>query len=244
VARIRTIKPEFWTSEQVMGCAPITRLLFIGLWNFADDQGRLPLSAKSIKAKVFPSDGFPSETVLGMLHELSESGLILPYEVDGQQFLQVTGWQHQRIDKPQPPKYPGPDDRRSKSIRGMFADGREGKGKEGKGVDRESDAPDGAPAPSAGELPLEPQGPSPPAAPQKEPPTSAETDLFRRGREVLGSSAGGLIARLLKAKGGNVALARAALEQASTKSDPREYVGAIIRGAAETASERPYSPIV
>lgn len=34
MARIRTIKPEFWTSEQVMGCAPLARLLFIGLWNF------------------------------------------------------------------------------------------------------------------------------------------------------------------------------------------------------------------
>jgi uncharacterized protein YdaU (DUF1376 family) len=57
----------------------------------------------------------------------------------------------------------------------------------------------------------------------------AERELFQRGRAVLGTSAGGTIADLLKAKGGNVALARAAIEQASQKSSPREYVAAIVR---------------
>lgn len=57
-----------------------------------------------------------------------------------------------------------------------------------------------------------------------------EVELFRRGREVLGKQAGGLVSKLLTAKQKNIALARAAIEQASTKSDPREYIGAIIRG--------------
>lgn len=57
-----------------------------------------------------------------------------------------------------------------------------------------------------------------------------EVDLFRRGREVLGKDAGGLIAKLLSSKNKNIALARSAIEQASTKSDPREYIGAVIRG--------------
>jgi uncharacterized protein YdaU (DUF1376 family) len=61
-------------------------------------------------------------------------------------------------------------------------------------------------------------------------PVDPEVELFRRGREVLGKQAGGLISNLLKAKNKNVALARAAIEQASTKSDPREYVGRIING--------------
>jgi hypothetical protein len=57
-----------------------------------------------------------------------------------------------------------------------------------------------------------------------------EVELFRRGREVLGKQGGGLVSKLLTAKQKNVALARAAIEQASTKSDPREYIGAVIRG--------------
>ena len=39
MARIRSIKPEFWTAEQVMECSPMARLLFIGMWNFCDDGG-------------------------------------------------------------------------------------------------------------------------------------------------------------------------------------------------------------
>lgn len=61
-------------------------------------------------------------------------------------------------------------------------------------------------------------------------PSIPEREYFVRGREVLGKGAGGLIGKLLKAKGGNVALARAAVEQASQKQQPTEYVAAICRG--------------
>jgi hypothetical protein len=60
-------------------------------------------------------------------------------------------------------------------------------------------------------------------------PSIPEREYFMRGREVLGKGAGGLIGKLLKAKGGNVALARAALETASTKEKPSEYVAACCR---------------
>lgn len=60
-----------------------------------------------------------------------------------------------------------------------------------------------------------------------------ETELFRRGKEVCGANAGGLIARLLKTKGGNIALTRSAIEMASTKENPREYVAKIAQEASE-----------
>lgn len=59
-----------------------------------------------------------------------------------------------------------------------------------------------------------------------------ETDLFRRGKEVLGGNAGGLIAQLLKAKAGKVTDARAAIETAAGKQNPRKYIGGIIRKSA------------
>lgn len=62
-------------------------------------------------------------------------------------------------------------------------------------------------------------------------PAIAEREYFARGREILGKSAGGQLANLKKAKGGNVALARAALETASTKDNPAEYVAAAIRAS-------------
>ena len=50
MARIRTIKPEFWSDEKVGGLPLACRLLFIGLWNFADDYGVIASSPLFIKA--------------------------------------------------------------------------------------------------------------------------------------------------------------------------------------------------
>jgi hypothetical protein len=57
-SRMRTVKPEFWTSEQVVECSPNARLLFIGLWNFCDDSGIHPAATKRLKRDVFPADNF------------------------------------------------------------------------------------------------------------------------------------------------------------------------------------------
>jgi hypothetical protein len=65
----------------------------------------------------------------------------------------------------------------------------------------------------------------------------AETDLYRRGKEVLGRTSGGLITQLVKAKAGRLNLARAAIETAAGKQDPREYIGAVIRGTQPPPGE-------
>lgn len=64
-----------------------------------------------------------------------------------------------------------------------------------------------------------------------------EKELFARGREVLGKGSGGLISKLLAAKQKSVALSRAAIEQASTKSEPREYIGRIISGPQQSGQQ-------
>jgi uncharacterized protein YdaU (DUF1376 family) len=74
--------------------------------------------------------------------------------------------------------------------------------------------------------------------------TDPEKALNDRGKEVLGKQSGGMIRNLLKAKGGDIALARAAIETASTKSNPREYIGGVIRAndaVSSTAGPRPPS---
>ena len=136
MARIRTIKPEFWTSEQITECQPLTRLVFIGIWNFCDDAGRMNASPKQIKALVLPADDISADIVRGMLDELVSHGLINRYTVDGKDYLQVTGWKHQKIDRPQPPKFPPPPGHiveHSSNDRCALDDGREGKGMEGRG---------------------------------------------------------------------------------------------------------------
>lgn len=108
MARNRMIKPEFWSSTQIMNLSPITRLMFVGIWNFADDFGRIPHDAKSIKAKVFPCDEIAFSEIEDRINEIAGQGLILLYAVDGKDYIEITGWQkHQKIEKPRA-QYPAP----------------------------------------------------------------------------------------------------------------------------------------
>jgi hypothetical protein len=138
MSRIRTIKPEFWSSEKVMECSTLARLLFIGLWNFCDDGGNHPLRLKTIKAEIFPGDEITSETIQGLLDELSSNSLITFYCNGNSELLHVNGWDHQKIDRPTF-KYPAFDDECIQHTRRVIVEPsppegslREGKGKERK----------------------------------------------------------------------------------------------------------------
>ena len=103
MARIRTIKPEFWTDETVVELDFGDRLLFIGLWNFADDQGFLPLRPKRIKMQVFPGDDYD---VLAGLRRLHESSLVALYASPEGLLLHIRNWKrHQKISNPAREKY-------------------------------------------------------------------------------------------------------------------------------------------
>jgi len=117
------IKPEFWTSEQIVECSPIARLLFIGLWNFADDAGNQPASVKRIKMEIFPADAFIETQVEGWLHELLDAGLIENYFAEDKGFIHITGWHHQRIDRPTYKFPPHDGGTNSTNARGGVDDG-------------------------------------------------------------------------------------------------------------------------
>ena len=108
--RIRTVKPEFWTSEQVTACSRDARLLFIGLWNFCDDGGVHPASPKRAKMEVFPGDDIKIELVETWVMELISNDLLEEYSVDGKKYWHVISWKnHQKIDKPNY-RHPKPGD--------------------------------------------------------------------------------------------------------------------------------------
>ena len=56
MARIRTIKPEFFTSEDIVELDPMARLLYIALCCEADKEGRLVWKPKTFKIRYFPAD--------------------------------------------------------------------------------------------------------------------------------------------------------------------------------------------
>lgn len=127
MARIRTIKPDFWTDEKVVELDVWTRLLFIGLWNFADDDGRMVASARRIKMQIFPADDVD---IRRGLDELADSDLIELYSIDGMEYLQVRNFsKHQKIDRRTPSKLPQKPQALAESSPNS-PDGREGKGKD------------------------------------------------------------------------------------------------------------------
>ncbi len=106
MARIRSIKPEFWVDEKVVELSFPARLLFIGLWNFADDDGRMAYSPKKIKMQIFPADNLDLSELFG---EIRRASLIDIYTVDNTEYLHIKNFaKHQKVDKRTPSKLPSP----------------------------------------------------------------------------------------------------------------------------------------
>lgn len=104
MARIRTIKPDFYTDETLGECSPTTRLLFIGMWSHADDHGNLDRSSKQLRAQVFPYDSLECEP---LIQELLSKELVIEYQYEGKKYLHVPGFtEHQKIEKKSLPKFP------------------------------------------------------------------------------------------------------------------------------------------
>lgn len=107
--RIRTIKPEFWASEDVWRFSHSARLLAISMWNFADDHGLGPATPQKLRLQTFPADkDVTDEDVAVWLEELTGSQVEL-YEDGGRMYYRVLHWyRHQRVNKPGPPLHPLP----------------------------------------------------------------------------------------------------------------------------------------
>lgn len=135
MARIRTIKPDFWTDEKVVELSAFARLLFIGLWNFADDEGRMVLSEKKIKMQIFPSDTLNISELFG---EIRREKLVTVYEIDNVQYLQIDNFsKHQKIDKRSASKLPPNSSTPPELPRTPTTEGK-GREEEGKGKDSDS----------------------------------------------------------------------------------------------------------
>ena len=148
MARIRTVKPEFWTDEKVVECSIPARLLFIGLFNFANDMGCLERSPKRLKMQIFPADALDCEP---LIQELITHGLLTEYSVNDVCYLQIKGFlKHQKINRPSASKIPlppefteskaGKEEKRAPNQGGLSEDSvnphgglTDGKGREGKG---------------------------------------------------------------------------------------------------------------
>lgn len=104
--RIRTIKPEFWDSPSVAKASPWARLLFIAMWNWADDHGRGTANLKELEGFAFPFDDQFTDSSGNTVHfrdlvaEVSECFNVQFYMVGKRHFYAIPTWdQHQRNER-------------------------------------------------------------------------------------------------------------------------------------------------
>jgi len=133
MARIRTIKPDFWRDESLASVSPEAALLAIGLLNHADDEGYFNAHPKLIESDIFPLREL-SNTITVMIDELHRIGYIELYKGhDGKRYGHICNFsKHQVINKKNPSKIKALcevlDDSVTTTV--VLPVGMEGKGKE------------------------------------------------------------------------------------------------------------------
>lgn len=112
MARIRTIKPEFFSSERIAQLSRDARLTFIGLWTESDDYGVAEGNARVIKGHLwaFDDDVTPAvvERHIAEMLEDKPRPLIQTFEADGRRYIHILGWPHQKINRPSGKRNPSP----------------------------------------------------------------------------------------------------------------------------------------
>lgn len=114
MARIRQVKPEYFLDEELANCCSRdARLLFIGMFNLADREGRLEDRPARMKVQIFPyDDDISPSTISGFLDQLTQGRFIIRYEAQGKRLILIrTFKQHQHFHKDeQPSKLPEPQE--------------------------------------------------------------------------------------------------------------------------------------
>lgn len=105
MARIRTIKPEFWKHEDLSALPEITHMLAAALLGYADDEGYFNANPALVKSECLPLRESSVSTQTS-LQQLVEIGYIqIGRGEDGKRYGRVVKFdEHQRVNRPTPSK--------------------------------------------------------------------------------------------------------------------------------------------
>jgi len=92
--RRRTLTPEFFSDEDLASLPYEARLLYAGLWCYADREGRLEDRPKYLKVMLFPYDRVDVDKLLTILAtpqlpDRPAKRFISRYQVDGRQYIEI-----------------------------------------------------------------------------------------------------------------------------------------------------------
>lgn len=106
MARIRNLKPEFWTDGNIVQLTFAARLFYQGTWNFAlCDRGHLPDDPMELKLKILPADDVDP---VALVEELVKFGrLVRATTPDGRKYLRIARLaDHNKVDPRWSPRCP------------------------------------------------------------------------------------------------------------------------------------------
>ena len=115
------IDPNIWHSEDFSKLSNLAKLVFIGMFSNADDEGRGRAKPAYLKSIIFPYDeNMRVSDVDKALDEIASNMSVTFYTYNGNEYYSLDNWSKwQRVDKPQPSTIPIFDEH-SKIIRRTF----------------------------------------------------------------------------------------------------------------------------
>lgn len=110
MARRRMIAPEIWQSEDFGELSVLARIVFIGLFSMADDEGKGRAKAIYVKSILFPYDeNIRVADIDKTLEEIGSKMSVTFFIHNENKYYRLDNWKKwQSIDKPQPSKIPDP----------------------------------------------------------------------------------------------------------------------------------------
>ena len=100
MARIRTIKPDFWTDALMVQLPHFVRLFYISLWNAADDHGFLPAEIDRLAMELMPREKIAEVDKAFQLLEACDRIELFVSDC-GETCYRIAKWSsHQKVDHP------------------------------------------------------------------------------------------------------------------------------------------------
>lgn len=152
MARIRTVKPEFFRHEalqdlEIANPGSYPMMVFAGLWGHCDSKGRFEWRPRQLKLDILPFLPFDMEDTLAILER---ADMVIRYSVDGREYGVIPSFEkHQRLsgkELTEGERFPMPTGEatvKQQGSDGEIPESQEGKGKERKrkGRDISADSP-------------------------------------------------------------------------------------------------------
>lgn len=113
MARIRTLKPEFFQDEKLAELSPYSRLLAVAILQLCDVSGRMRWIPMQVHAHAFPFE--PDVDIEALAEDLESIEYLIRYEINGRLYAEIPGFiRHQRVtgkEAQTPSQIPPPDSR-------------------------------------------------------------------------------------------------------------------------------------